>query len=92
MIISVRVSPGAARDEITGFKEGVWQVRVKAPPVGGKANRALLGLLGKALGLAPGGLVIVKGQTSRHKTVAVNGLSEQDVRQRLSSFFGGTSR
>ena len=92
MLISVRVSPGAARDEITGFKEGVWQVRVKAPPVGGKANRALLGLLGQALGLAPGSLVIVKGQTSRHKTVAVNGLGEQEVRQRLSSFSGGTSR
>lgn len=92
MLISVRVSPGAARNEITGLKEGVWQVRVKAPPVGGKANRALLGLLGQALGLAPGSLAIVKGHTSRYKTVAVNGLGEQDVRQRLSSFSGGTSR
>ena len=92
MLISVRVSPGAARDEITGLKDGVWQVRVKAPPVGGKANQALLGLLGKALDLAPGGLVIVKGHTSRHKTVAVNGLGEQDVRQRLSSFSEGPSR
>ena len=92
MLISVRVSPGAARDEITGLKDGVWQVRVKAPPVGGKANRALLGLLGKAFDLAPGSLVIVKGQTSRYKTVVVNGLSEQDVRQRLSSFSEGPSR
>ena len=92
MLISVRVSPGAARDEITGLKDGVWQVRVKAPPVGGKANRALLGLLGMALDLAPGGLVIVIGHTSRHKMVAVSGLSEQDVRQRFSSFSEGPSK
>jgi hypothetical protein len=89
MLITVRVSPGAARDEITGIKDGVWQIKVKAPPEAGKANYALLRLLGKALKLKSSDLDIVRGHTSRHKRVAVIGLSEAEVSERLSSSSAG---
>lgn len=89
MLISVRVSPGASRDEITGLKEGVWQIRVKAPPVQGRANYALLQLLGKALKLKSSDLAIVRGHTSRQKTVAVSGLGEAEISERLSSSSAG---
>ncbi|RJQ38758.1 MAG: YggU family protein [Dehalococcoidia bacterium] len=89
MLINVKVTPRTSRDEIVGLKDDVWQIRVKAPPVEGRANDALLQLLGKALKLKASDLAIVRGHTSRRKTVAVSGLSEAEINGRLSSSYGG---
>jgi uncharacterized protein (TIGR00251 family) len=88
MLINVKVTPRTSRDEIVGLKDDVWQIRVKAPPVEGRANDALLHLLGKALKLKASDLDIVRGHTSRRKTVAVSGLSEAEISGRLSSSCG----
>lgn len=85
MLINIKLTPGASRDEITGIKDDVWQIRVKAPPVEGRANYALLQLLGKALKLKSSDLAIIRGHTSRRKTVGVNGLSDAQINERLSS-------
>ncbi len=95
--ISLRVYPNAARNEVVDFTDGVWRVRVAAPPVKGKANRELLAFLGKVLGVGKGALTIIKGHTSRSKVIAVDGLSREDIMQRLlpkpfPSSGGGASR
>lgn len=81
--ISLRVYPGAPRNEVLGFAEGVLRVRIAAPPVKGKANRELLVFLSRLLGIKERDLAIIRGQTSRTKTVAVYGLSNQEVLERL---------
>ena len=83
--ISLRVYPSAARNEVVDFTDGVWRVRVAAPPVKGKANRELLAFLGKVLGVGKNSLTILKGHTSRSKVIAIDGLSREEVRQRLLS-------
>jgi uncharacterized protein len=80
--ILVHVQPGAARSEATGFKDGVLQVRVAAPPVKGRANSELIRLLSRLLEVSKSQLAIEKGITSRTKTIAVAGLA-QDQAQRL---------
>ena len=85
MSISVRVYPSAARNEVRGFKNGEWQVRVAAPPVRGKANRELVTFLSEVLGVGRGSLSIIKGLTSRSKVIAVDGLTQEEVTKRLSS-------
>ena len=82
--ISLRVYPGAARSEVVGFANGVLRVKVAAPPVKGKANRELIVLLSQVLGVAKGTLTIVKGHTSRSKVLAIDGLSQEDIMERLS--------
>ena len=82
--ISLRVYPGAARSEVVDFTDGVWQVRVAAPPVKGKANRELITFLSKVLGVSKGALTIIKGHTNRNKVMAVDGLSQEDIVERLS--------
>ena len=82
--ISVRVHPGATKSEVVGFTGGVLQVRVSAPPVKGKANSELVAFLSKQLGVGKGALTIIKGHTSRHKVIAINGLNQEEVTKRLS--------
>jgi len=59
------------------------KVRVAAPPVDGRANRELLDYLAELLGVANSQLSLVKGQSSRRKTVIVGGVGLEDARRRL---------
>ncbi len=82
--ISLQVNPGAARSKVVSFTDGVWQVGVAAPPVKGKANRELIAFLSQVLGVGKGALTIIRGQTSRSKVIAIDGLSQEEVIRRLS--------
>ena len=81
--LSVRLTPRASRDEIAGFEGETLRVRVTAPPVAGRANRALVRLLAKRLGVPRGAVRVVTGQTSRSKIVAIAGLDATELRRRL---------
>lgn len=72
--VSVRVQASARRDEVLGIREGVLLVRVVAPALEGRANRALCRLIAKRLGVAPSSVTIVRGQHSRDKLVQVEGV------------------
>ena len=82
-LITVRVTPRASRDEVIGWREGALRVRLRAPPVEGRANEALRRMLAERLGVAPSAVQIVSGETSRVKRVRVEGMTESDVEQRL---------
>ena len=81
--LSVRLTPRAPREEIAGFEGETLRVRVTAPPVEGRANRALVRLLAKRLGLPRGAVRVVTGQTSRSKVVAIDGLDAAELRRRI---------
>jgi uncharacterized protein (TIGR00251 family) len=83
--LSVRVTPDARRSEVIGFAVGVLQVKVAAAPVKGRANRELVACLGRALGVSPSTLTIIRGHTSRNKVIAVAGLSREEIIKRLSA-------
>ncbi len=77
--IPLRVKPRSSRQAILGFNDGVLQVALTSPPEGGKANKELIRLLGKSLGIAPSRLKLVSGEKSRNKRVEIPGLSEREV-------------
>ncbi len=79
----LRVQPRASREGIDGWQGGAWRVRVSAPPVDGDANRAVIALLARTLGVRAGALSIVQGARGRDKLVRVDGLSPVDVTARL---------
>ena len=81
--LALRVYPGARRSEVTGCADGVWQVRVAAPPVKGQANRELIGLLSRLLGISQRALSITRGHTSRNKLITISGLKPEEVSRRL---------
>ena len=90
--LTVRVQPGASKDEVLGFADGLLRVKVAAPPLRGRANAALLALLAEVLGVSKGRLSIVKGEASRTKVIAIEGLSQGEVEGRVGKARpGGTS-
>ena len=68
--LNARIFPNAGRSEVSE-ENGVLKVRVTAPAVRGKANKAALKLLADYLGVKKSALTIVKGKTSREKTIEV---------------------
>jgi uncharacterized protein (TIGR00251 family) len=81
--LSLKVVPGASRDEIAGEHGDAIRVKLRAPPVDGRANAALLDFLAARLGLRATALQLVTGITSRRKCVAIAGLDGDDARRRL---------
>ena len=87
--LAVRLTPGAASDRIDGWDvdpEGrpVLKVRVRARPVEGEANAALILLLAKALGVSRSAVSLVRGGQSRLKRIEIEGLDEAGLRARLT--------
>lgn len=52
------------------------QVRVTAPPDGGKANKAVCKLIAGTLGVPKSAVAVKRGETSRHKLIAVQASHE----------------
>lgn len=71
--VTVRVTTRARRDEIAVWRGDVLLVRVKAPPVEGKANEAVLKLLAGALQVRVGQLELAAGERSRDKRIEIDG-------------------
>ena len=85
-MITVRVTPRAARDEVVGWRDdGVLLVRTTAPPVDGAANKAVCRLIAKAAGVAPSRVSVVRGERSRDKVVRVEGMSAESLRAALTA-------
>ena len=73
--VEVRVTPRApsSRVEVERGADGAIEIRVRvtAPPERGKANREVVKLLARGLGVAPSSIEIVRGAGSRRKTIRV---------------------
>ena len=83
VILTLRATPRSSRDEIAGIAGEALRIRLRAPPVDGKANKALLCLLADTLNVPRNRLQILGGETNRNKRVFVSGLNEQEARRRI---------
>lgn len=88
--LPVKLTPGAAADRIDGWDvdaedRAVLKVRVRARPVEGEANKALLLLLAKSLGVPKSAVTLARGGQSRLKMVDIATIDETAVRERLNS-------
>ena len=82
--IGVRLRPRGSSDELAGMRDGVLQAKVTAPPVDGKANKALCKLIAKRVGVAPSRVSVVRGEKSRDKVVRVEGVDAERLRAALA--------
>ena len=85
VILRIQVQPRASRDEVVGPHGNALKIRITAPPVAGAANKQLLRFLAKKLKVARSQMSIASGATSRAKSIAIEGISVDEVRQRLTA-------
>ena len=83
-ILQIKAAPNSAKDEIQGWLGDSLKVRVQAPPTDGKANDSLCAFIAEKLSLPKGAVTLVSGASSRQKRLSIQGLSEQQVRQRFA--------
>ncbi len=67
-LLTVKVQPRAKKPGVEKLDEGVFRVRVQAPPEKGRANREVAERLAEYLNVPPSRLVLVRGAASSHKT------------------------
>ena len=84
MILPIRVIPRSPKSAITGRRGDALLVRLKAPPVDGAANEALVTFLSRTFGRPRREVRLVSGEKSRDKRVAIDGLTEAELAVRLS--------
>ena len=84
MRLKLRVTPKSRADEIVGLRgDGVLHVRVTAAPENGKANEAVLKLLGSALRLPKSAIRLKGGAASREKWIELDGIEAAELARRL---------
>lgn len=76
MILQLKIKPNARKNEILYDHGGNLKVKVKAPPVDGKANRELIVFLSLVFGVPRSHIGILSGETSSHKKIEIFGDEE----------------
>ncbi len=82
-ILPVRVQAGAKRDEIRPPQEGSLRVCVTQAPEKGKANKAVMALLGQRLALRRSQLELLSGETSRQKRLLVRDVTASELSAKI---------
>jgi len=81
--LRVYIQPRSAKNKCCGLHENGLKLMVTAPPVDGKANKAVRSYLAELIGVKPGGVVLKSGESSRRKVFCFKTLSEQELAERL---------
>jgi len=86
--LAVRAQPGAKKTAITGvYGEGAtaqMKIAVKAPPLEGRANQALIAFLAETLDVAKSAVELKSGELSRSKVFLLRGVSLETAEKVLS--------
>lgn len=85
MILQVYIQPGAKKNEIVGLHNGALKIKIKAPPVDGKANETLIDFLADFFGVPKKRLEIISGEKSRNKKISISG-EDQKIKKVLAEW------
>jgi uncharacterized protein (TIGR00251 family) len=78
-LLRVHVTPRAGRNEIAGWRADELSIRVAVPPEAGKANAAVCRVVSESLGVPKSAVRVRRGETSRHKTLMIEGVSAGEI-------------
>ena len=79
------IQPRASRNKILGIHNHCLKIKLTSPPVDGAANQACIKFLAKAFGISPSRVSIVKGETSKNKTIQFEGMDPETFMNTLAS-------
>ena len=80
VLIRLHVQPKASKSRIVGLHDGCLKLAVAAPPVEGKANKAVVTFLAKIFGVPVRDVTVKTGTQSRKKLVVVKTVDVTKIR------------
>ncbi len=83
LLLTLHVQPRARKNQVAGLYDNALKIRLTAPPLEGRANKAVIAFLAKQLHLPKSAVRITGGLASREKKVRVSGCSEEQARKIL---------
>jgi hypothetical protein len=78
-LVSIKVVPRASKNEIGEILGDELKIKITAAPVDSAANRALIEFLAEILNCPKSAVILLRGETSRHKTLLLKGLTPEQV-------------
>jgi len=78
-LLSVKLQPRASTNQIGEPLGDELRIKVTAPPVEAAANQALVELLAETLACSRAHVELLRGHTSRHKTLKLHGFTPEEV-------------
>ncbi|HWL42498.1 MAG TPA: DUF167 domain-containing protein [Ilumatobacter sp.] len=85
----VRVQPGARTTKWAGWFGELPKLAVKAPPVDGAANTAVVAEVAELFGVPARSVRLVGGAAARTKRLEVDGVTDADAAAIVESRLGG---
>lgn len=85
MILEVKITPNASKNEILRWEENRLVIKIQGIPEKGTVNENLINFLAKALGIAKSQIKIVAGRTSRLKKLNIQGVSREQITELKSN-------
>ncbi len=71
LILNIRISPNSSKNQII-IENNIIKIKVTAQPIENKANKALIEYLSKLTKVPKTSITIVKGETSKDKTILIS--------------------
>ncbi len=87
-LLALYIQPQSSKNKFCGLHGDEMKLAITAPPVDGKANKGVIVFLAKFLGVAKGAISIRRGLQSRHKQLLVDGISGDEVREKIERSMG----
>lgn len=78
LIIKLKISPNASKNEIIKTSDTL-KIKITAQPIENKANKALIEFLSKYFKVSKSSIEIVKGETSKEKTILFKNISSDKM-------------
>lgn len=83
--LHVKLQPRSSQNKIGEALGSELRIKVTAPPVDAAANEALLRLVAETLRCPRGAVQLIRGQTSRHKVLFLQGLTADETASKLNA-------
>jgi hypothetical protein len=91
VILPVRAQPGARRNEVRGIQDDALKVCVTQAPEKGKANKAIIEVLAKWLGVRKSQIELISGETASHKRFLIRDISSKAIDDRINMKLAGNN-
>ncbi len=83
LILKIKIIPNSSKNEIV-FEKDFIKIKLTALPVENKANKALIEFLSKNLKTAKSNIKIIKGETSKEKTLFISSIDEKTFKEKFN--------